>query len=1080
MQKTYFTSRGDIVGPFCNLKKTLGLLAGCLLLIASGYGRPPASPTNPAPSIFLEKTITGTVTDLAEDGGLPGVNVLLKGSTVGTVTDIDGNYQITVPDDAETLVFSSVGYESTEEPIGNRTVIDVALAPDIQSLSEVVVIGYGTQERKDITGAVTSVDAEQISRQPIANVQQALQGQTPGVQVTQQGGQPGGGVDVKIRGVGSINSANSPLYVVDGVIINGNLENISPSDIESVDVLKDASASAIYGARAANGVVLITTKRGKQGPAQFSFDAYYGTQSAWRTLDVLNSSQYQDVTNEAYRNAGLDLIPALDSGALTRTTDWQDAVLQNAPIQNYSLGVRGGGENTRYYVSASYFDQEGIIVGTGVRRGSLRVNTDSEKGRFKFGNSIQASRTDRSGEGSNNTTSILQGALQGVPYLPIYDDNNVGGFAGPGPNDGEPWTNPLAIQTLVTDQNVRDRVIGNVYGEVELLEGLSYRANLGVDLASTNVRYYAPFFEQAGGASEQIPGFEQVPLLRQTSRSQFSWIAENLLTYEKSFGDHNLSALVGYTAQESSTQEQSTEVSGGNLNSVQVLNGSANVLSALGTLDEWAISSILGRVSYDYAGRYLLQFNVRRDGSSRFGPENRYGTFPSVSAGWRISEESFMQEISGTLSDLKIRGSYGVLGNDGIGNYTWQTTLNPNAGYVIGRDQVFAGAVVPSGLPNEGLRWEEVSQLNVGLDAGLFNNRVLFNVDYYVKTTTDMLLNAEVPRSSGATIITLNAGEVRNRGLEFALRYRDNEGPLRYQIGANLTTIDNEVISLGNNDAIETGPWNQQSNALRKRTDVGQPIGSFYGYQTAGIFQSYEQIRGAALPPGVSPFDDDGNLLTGEDLEGKVAPGDIIYQDINGRDEEGDLTGRPDGVIDEDDRAFLGSPIPDLVYGFDASVSYQGFDLYVLLQGVSGNDIFSETKFSLEGYHRAYNLGPAVLDRWTESNPNGTVPRAIPSTFNYNTRVSDRWIEDGSYLRVKNVQLGYTLPEALRSRLSLTKARVYVSAQNLFTFTNYLGFDPEVGAPGGSGARGELNFNGIDRVVYPQARTFLIGVQFGF
>ena len=1076
MQKNYSLKRSSTIGLIEKLKKAWGMMAGWLLIVATSYGYALPHEHRSAPSAVVEKTITGTVTDVADDSRLPGVNVLLKGSTIGTVTDIDGNYQIIVPDDAETLVFSSVGYETIEQAIDNRTVIDVALAPDIQSLSEVVVIGYGTQERKDITGAVTSVDAEQISRQPIANVQQALQGQTPGVQVTQQGGQPGGGVDVKIRGVGSINSANSPLYVVDGVIVNGNLENFNPNDIESVDVLKDASASAIYGARAANGVVLITTKRGKEGPAQFSFDAYYGVQSAWKTLDLLNSPQYQDVTNEAYDNAGLNRIPALDSTTLTGATDWQDAVLQNAPIQSYNLGVSGGGEFTRYYVSANYFNQEGIIVGTGAQRGSLRVNTDSEKGRFKFGNSIQVSRTDRDSEASNNGTSILQAAIQGVPYLPIYDDNNVGGFAGPGADDGEPWFNPLGVQTLVTNRNIRDRVVGNVYGELEILEGLSYRLNLGVDLASTDIRYYAPYFEQAGGASEQIPGFEQIPLLREGNRKQFSWIAENLLTYEKSFGDHNFSALVGYTAQKSSTRFQQTEVSGGNLNSVQVLNGSANVLSAQGTLDEWAINSILGRISYDYAGRYLVQFNVRRDGSSRFGPENRYGVFPSVSAGWRISEESFMQGLSPTLSDLKIRGSYGVLGNDGIGNYTWRTTLNPNVGYALGRDQVFAGGVAPSGLPNEELLWEEVSQLNLGIDAGFFDNRVLFNVDYYVKTTTDMLLNADVPRSSGATQITLNAGEVRNRGIELALRYRDREGPFQYQVGANFTTIDNEVISLGNNDAIPSGEWNQQSNALRKLTDVGQPIGSFYGYQTGGIFQNYDQIRDAALPPGLSPFDEDGNLL--DDLSGKVAPGDIIYRDIAGEDENGNRIG-PDGVIDENDRTFLGSPIPDIVYGFDASVSYRGFDFYVLLQGVSGNDIFSETKFSLEGYHRAYNLGPAVLDRWTEGNPSATVPRAIPSTFNYNTRVSDRWIEDGSYLRVKNVQLGYSLPETLQTTLNITNARVYVSAQNLFTFTDYLGFDPEVGAPDRVSNQ-ELDANGIDGVVYPQARTFLVGVQFGF
>ena len=1022
------------------------------------------------------QSITGTVTDATDGSGLPGVNILAKGTTTGTVTDIDGNYRITVADNTETLVFSSVGYQSVEEAIGGRTTISVSLDPDVQGLDEVVVIGYGTQERKDITGAVTSVDAEQISRQPIANVQQALQGQTPGVQVTQEGGQPGGSVDVKIRGIGSINSNNSPLYVVDGVIINGNLENFNPNDIASVDVLKDASASAIYGARAANGVVLITTKRGKEGGAQFTFDAYYGVQSAWKTLDLLNAQQYQAVTNETYDNAGLNRIPALDGTTLTTNTDWQDAVLRTAPIQSYNLGMSGGGEHTRYYVSANYFNQQGIIVGTGAQRGSLRVNTDTEKGRFKFGNSVQISRTDRDSEASNNATSILQSAIQGAPYLPIYDDNNVGGFAGPGADDGEPWFNPLGVQELVSNNILRDRIVGNVYGELEIIAGLTYRTSLGIDLSSADRRFFAPYFEQAGGASEQIPGFEQIPFLEQSSQKQFSWIAENLLTYTQSFGNHHLTALVGYTAQESSTTSQETQVTGGNLNSVRVLNGSSEIVFARGTLNEWAINSLLGRLSYDYDGRYLLQLNVRRDGSSRFGPENRYGTFPSISAGWRISEEAFMQRLSPTLSDLKLRGSYGVLGNDGIGNYTWQTTLNPNAGYVFGRDQGFAGAVVPSNLPNEGLLWEEVQQLDIGLDIGLFNNRLLLNADYYVKTTTNMLLRADVPRSSGTNQITLNAGEVRNRGLELAAQYRHSEGPWQYQIGANLTTIDNEVISLGDNDAIASGSWGQQAGALRKLTDVGQPIGSFYGYQVAGIFQDFEQIRNAALPVGLSPFDEEGNLLTGEDLNGKVMPGDLIYRDINGEDENGELTGRPDGIIDESDRTFLGSPIPNLVYGFDASVSYRGFDFYVLLQGVSGNDLFSETKFTLEGYHRAYNQGVAVLDRWTESNPSTTVPRAIPSTFNYNTRVSSRWIEDGSYLRVKNVQLGYTLPTPLQDRLSVSNARVYVSAQNLFTFTDYLGFDPEIGSP----SNREIDSNGIDGVNYPQARTFLVGIKFGF
>ncbi len=997
--------------------------------------------------------ITGKVLG-ADSGPLPGASVVEKGTQNGVQTDFDGVFELFVGDPNAVVSISYVGFVSQEISLEGNTEIEVTLTEDLNKLEEVVVIAYGEQKVANVSGALAKVGDEAIEGQAVGDFQNALQGQVAGLTIVSNSGAPGGQSAVVIRGAGSISGGNQPLYVKDGNIMHpfiGNqgpnftnpdpLSTISPGDIESITVLKDASASAIYGARAANGVILITTKRGKTGKARFDLDMYTGFQEAWNTLDLLNTDQYQQVMNNARDNAGAQRIPALDGTTLTTYTDWQKEVLQTAPISNIQFRASGGGENTTYSASLGYFDQNGIVIETGMKRYNLNLNTDSTLGKFHFGTSVNLSRTIYDKEKVGSARTVLDWAIVSAPHVPVYDENNLGGYAGPGVEDGEPTTNPVAIQNLVDNTNTVNRILGSVFADYEIVEGLKFKINAGFDLINFHDRRTVPDFELN---QNQVPGFEQGAEVSEYRGENNSFLLENTLNYKRSFGKHNLDAIIGYNIQETHFADMRARVlgqfTGGGL---PVLSGSRDISAVSGIISESKTTSFIGRVIYDYNEKYLATFNFRRDGSSKFVGDKQYDNFFAASAGWRISKEDFMKDSF--ISDLKLRVSYGALGNDAINANSARFTLNQNATYVLGINQDLAPGVGPAGsMQNSDLGWERQTQLDIGVDFGLADNRFMMTIDYFDKKSEDLLLTIPVPGHTGFNNITINAGEVTNKGWEFSASWRDFVGDnFTYSIGANLTTLKNEVTQLTEGlDFIETSAFGQLSSVQRVRIEAGQPLNSFYGYQVDGVFQSDQEVADA-------PYQSD---LTGA--------GDFRYKDLDGN-----------GVIDANDRTFIGDGIPDVTYGINIGMGYKNWDFSALMQGVAGVDIWSETKFFTQSYPRTNNQNTVVLNAWTPQNPSETIPRALPQPLSDNDRVSDFFIEDGSYFRLKNVQLGYSFPQHTRDRMGgLTKFRLYFSGQNLFTITGYddVGFDPEIGA------------NGIDNVVYPQARAMTLGLQIGF
>lgn len=1023
-----------------NLKRPLLFLVLVVGIIFSGYGQ-------------NDIRVTGKVVG-ADNEPLPGASVVEKGTQNGAQTDFDGLFELYVSDANALITVSYLGFLTQEIPLNNSTDLQVIMEEDQNKLDEVVVIAYGEQKAANVSGALSQVGDEAIEGQSVGDFQNALQGQVAGLTITSNSGAPGGQSAVVIRGAGSISGGNQPLYVIDGNIMNnfiGNqgpgftnpdpLSTISPGDIESITVLKDASASAIYGARAANGVILITTKRGKTGKARFDLDMYTGFQTAWNTLDLLNTQQYQQVMNSARDNAGAQRIPALDGTTLTTYTDWQEEVLRSAPISNIQFRASGGGENTTYSASLGYFDQQGIIIETGMKRYNINLNTDSTLGKFHFGTSVNVSRTIYDKEKVGSARTALDWAIVSAPHVPVFDENNLGGYAGPGVEDGEPTTNPVAIQNLVYNTNTVNRVLGSVFAEYEIIEGLKYKINGGFDMINFHDRRTVPEFELN---QNQVPGFEQGSEVGEYRGENNSFLLENTLNYKRSFGKHNLDAIIGYNIQKTHFADMRARVLGQFAGSgLPVLSGSRDISNVNGVISETKTNSFIGRIIYDYDEKYLATFNFRNDGSSKFVGDKQYDNFFAASVGWRISNEDFMKDSF--ISDLKLRASYGALGNDAINANSARFTLNQNATYVIGTNQDLAPGVGPAGsMQNSDLGWEKQTQLDIGLDFGLFDNRFSMTIDYFDKKSEDLLLTIPVPGHTGFGSITINAGEVTNKGWEFNANWRDYVGDnFTYSIGANLTTLKNEVTQLTEGlDFIETRAFGQLSSVQRVRIEAGHPLNSFYGYEVDGIFQSQAEVDAA-------PSQSD---LTGA--------GDLRYKDLDGN-----------GVIDANDRTFIGDGIPDITYGINIGMGYKNWDFSALMQGVQGVDIWSETKFFTQSYARTNNQNTVVLNAWTPTNPSSTVPRALPQPLSDNDRVSDFFIEDGSYFRLKNVQLGYSFSQQLRDKMGgLSKFRLYFSGQNLLTITGYddVGFDPEVGA------------SGIDNVVYPQARTMTLGLQIGF
>ncbi len=998
-----------------------------------------------------DRTVSGTVTS-EEEGALPGVNILVKGTTVGTVTDIEGNYRINLDSEDATLVFSAVGYSSEEVTVGNQSTIDVLMLPDIKSLSEIVVVGYGTQDRAKVTGAISSVSSEEINQLPVPNVAQALQGRAAGVTVTNNGA-PGEGANVRIRGIGTVGD-NDPLYVIDGVPAGG-LNSINPNDIESVEVLKDASAAAIYGSRAANGVILITTKRGQVGDTKVSIDSYYGVQNVWNRLDVLNTEQYIPYATEIQQNAGLPVPARLtDPEIRNRNVDYQDELFRTAPIQDHNVSVSGGNERSTFLIGGGYFNQQGTMIGTDFERISFRANSEFKVGsRVKVGQTLTVAFTERNREfGGGSGRSMLEHAIKSPPYQEIYDPNNLGGFNGPDQVDNNDAENPILIQSLFTDRNEDVKLLGTAYAEVNIIEGLNFKSLVGLDMNFSYDYGYEPAYVAGDFHSRDFAALDE-------RRRRFtSPLFTNSLTYDRTFGDHTIGLLA--VAEQQTFNRRDLRVQGQNplSNDIRVIDGlDPGSVSTQGGLTEWALISYIGRANYSYADRYLLSASIRRDGSSRFGPGLKWGTFPSASVGWRLSEEGFMDGVS-AISDLKLRASWGETGNQNIGDYQYIPVFSSNFTYQ------FNGSLAPGttirALANEILQWETTTMRNFGVDVGLFNDRVTFSAEYFFNTTEDMLVEVPLATSLGYDDApSVNAGTVENRGLEFALGLRSGQSDFQWSVNANASFVRNEVITLGGGEPIP-GP-RFESDPLTW-TEEGQPIGYYFGWQVDRLFQADDFVEDG----------DDLVLREGIPSQGNAAPGDIKFVDVDN-----------DGDIDNDDRTRIGNPFPDVTYGITGTLNYKGFDANIFIQGVSGNEIYFTQLYDLEGMTRVFNAGPGVIDRWTPTNTNTSVPRGISGDPNRNTRASDRFLFDGSYARLKNIQVGYSLPTDLLSTFGngfISNLRVYVGAQNLITITDYPGYDPEIGTRKGLNGRDETLGFGIDWGQSPQARTYLLGVQIGF
>ncbi len=1012
----------------------------------------------------IDQTITGQVTDISTNQALPGVNMVVKNTTIGTVTDVEGNYRLTVPDDAETLVFSSVGYTGEEVAIGSQTVINLAMAPDIQSLSEVVVVGYGTQKKSDLTGSISSVQPEDLTRISERQLETALQGRAAGVQVARGEGSPGSGSKVTIRGAGSLGDT-SPLYVIDGVPqAPGNFFNMN--DVESVEILKDASAAAIYGARAAHGVILVTTKRGSAGKTSINIRTSVGQRRAVALPNMLSTPDFIAGASEARRNAGVDLDSSWDNPQALPSTNWADELFGSGLEQSHNLSVSGGSENATFFISGGYDKEEGIMVDNSFERYSLRANSDFKIGEgIKIGESLLISRTQENPTTQDN--SDLQGLYRAVPTMPVRDPDNPFGGWGRGPSYFA-GANPVAAQQQNHINNRNTRINGNVYAEVKPVDGLTLRGSFGANLEARVQRNFGEAFDYG-----QVAGGDGLSYLS-TDDEQFN--TNLVLNYTRTVGKHNFTVLGGYeyfwrdgiqfSASANQFPIQYAE-------SFALAAGEVNIPERTTIDDQYRLQSLFGRINYSYADKYLLTANVRRDGSSRFGPDNQYGIFPSVSVGWRIIEEDFMQNAA-FLSNLKLRASYGVLGSDRIGDYLFSRTYaNDRSAYVFDASGVRGGDKVLGfylrRFPNADIQWEEVRQTNLGLDVGFLEGRLNLTADYYIKTTTRMLYSIQLPLSYGVSqdrgdpnSVPVNVGEMENRGLELAADYRYNINDWRFNISANAAWNANELLSLDTEEDEITrglGGTSTSINGSAVITTPGQPAGTFYGYEVEGIFQSEAEVQQA-----------NDNAPNGTYQANGTAPGDLRYRDISGPD------GVPDGEITADDRTFLGNPWPKLAYGLNINVGYKGFDLTLFFQGVQGVDIFNATKAYYRSFFSDYNSSDLVFERWTAENPTGN-PRLNVNDPNGNfSNASSYFVEDGSYLKLRNVQLGYTLPETLLSSIRLTNVRLFVNAQNILTLTGYDGLDPEVSNGDDNNTR-----QGVDDLSrYPQTRLISAGLQIGF
>lgn len=976
----------------------------------------------------VKRTVVGKVYDNT-GSTLPGVSVSILGKNKGTITDYDGKYSIEA-EKGDTLSFSFIGYSTKKVALKDETTLDISLQLETKGLDEIVVVGYGAQRKKDLTGSVVSVKTDDLESMNVPSVSDALQGRAAGVQIISSG-KPGDDATIRIRGIGTINNSD-PLYVIDGVPTDGGLNQLNMADIASIQVLKDASATAIYGSRGANGVVIVSTKKGKAGRERIVFSHYTTLQQVANKIDVLNASEYASLHNEMMQNAGRDLYPYFsDPEALGQGTDWVNAMFRDAVAQNYSLSYSGGNKKTTYYVSANMFNQEGVVLGTGFDRYTVKLNVETKLwDKIKFGNMLSFNH-DKKYSGDYD----ILNTLRALPTLPIYNED--GTYAGP--KERPEWdgdiTNPVGKATLTKKTTLGYNLLGSFFGEAEIIDGLKLKSSVGLKANFWQERTWSPAYNWS-------PSPQELSYLYEASNKAITWNWDNTLTYTTSFDDkHFLTAMVGTSAQENQWKNISGSIQDFASDATQQLNNGLSQKQINGTESDWALLSFMGRVNYNFADRYLLTVTLRRDGSSRFGANNKWGTFPSASAAWRVSEEKFFNVPQ--ISNLKVRAGYGITGNQNIGNYAFASSLNI-VQYNFNNNP--SNAVVPVVMPNPNVRWESQRQTNVGVDIGLFNNRVNVTLDAYYKLTEDMLVPMSVPITTGYSDVyvpSINAGSLENKGVELNVSTVNYDSDFKWTTDFNISVNRNEVVDL--NDTIPMARGNVGFNQQIARIEAGVPMDAFFGFVTDGVFQTDEEVEAHATQ------------VPGSDPNSRTSAGDIRYKDLNN-----------DGKIDDNDRTYIGNPNPDFIFSLNNHFQYKGFDLNVYLQGVYGNDIYNANRISNEGMAVAYNQSAETLNRWTGAGTSNSMPRAVFNDPNKNSRPSDRFIEDGSYVRIKNVSLGYTLPAAITKQAYIQKARFYVSTTNLFTFTNYKGFDPEV------------QLTGIDNNIYPLTRTFSVGVNLNF
>jgi TonB-linked SusC/RagA family outer membrane protein len=1052
------------------------------------------------------RQITGSVATNENGTPVPGATVKVKGSPVTTITDADGNFKIGVSPNS-VLTITSVGYLAQDVPVNNNISLTIRLVADPQSMQQVVIVGYGAVKRKDLTGAVSTISADQIAKVPVTTLDQALQGRAPGVQVTNNDGAPGGGVQVQIRGVGSLGS-NDPLYVVDGYPISGGLNNLNPSDIASIEILKDASSTAIYGNRAANGVVIITTKRGRKNGTQVALDVNTSIQGRPKTYKVLDAQQWGAL---AYQHASIDGYTALANWADADTlheADWQKAIYQVGVRQTYNLAIRGGSEKTQTAFSAGYFDQKGVVMGSDFKRINLSVNVDyTPFSWLKSATSLKYTR--------GNTELAYptggQGAGAGVGYLtklpPTLDGGNLltplikdgkgnYGFYNPNNQSVRNWGTGAEYGIQTQDQrNLTNYFLGSTSLEATILPGLRIKTNIGVNVNDYTGYYFTPSdtraLDQYGNGTATTLNF-----FSQSSNSTYEWLWENTIAYTKTFGDHKIDFVGGYSAQDNLFSQIGAQ--GNNLvsNSLRDLEDLPALTNYYGNQTIITLTSQFGRLNYTFKDKYLLTATVRRDGSSRFAPDHQYGVFPSGSLAWKIKEEKFLQDVA-WLSDLKVRGSYGQTGNQanaGTFDYLAQYTSGPGAsntgnnGYPF--NKVYQPGLILTSLPNPDLQWEVAKMTDIGVDAGFLNGSLTVTADYYHKVSSKFLLNIPIAPQSGFRNQFQNVGSVLNEGIEVAVNWGHTAGQFHYNIGVNVSTVQNKLLSLTdqlNNlynlvnlgfSTTGTNNWGTFSN-----TKVGGPIGEFYGYKSAGIFQSQEQID--ALNATAAARYGAGTMYEPTSgPKGSAVPGDRKFVDIN-----------HDGKITADsDQVALGSPIPKLFGGVTFDGSYKNWDFSVFFYGTYGNKIFNYQERTLESFGSSTgsvgieNIGQKYYNNaWTASNGSNRYAQIDANEFNANTRPSDVYVENGSYLRLRNLTVGYTIPTKATTAAFAPKIRVYFTVQNLFTITKYSGLDPEIGQPQGTDVNNTSNTSyrnvtgaGVDVGTYPSSKYYVLGFNVTF